>query len=1174
MILSIVEALGGTLKSLERSLSSLPEFESLLFRYGWIPAIGSDEFQPIRQAFNFVDEIQDFIDQLNELVSDEGFEDNFFGEGVENSNSLELFSAVRESITLIESIVKTDESDIQSLVSPFDQNSFWQEISERILEDVFVSTLTACSPKGFAFLHLFGVIEYKEEQPEGEFRVTYLRTFIHWNKFVNLFSSPGELFRDVYSWNKPGEPFRWQKLLHAIERGFLVNQQLVRYSAPRQSIVESYSDPDYAQTNNFDELTLPLIYGTSAIEETFYNVGLGLMPIGRGNPNQPPSGILITPILEGELSNDFFLTPDISINFDAALNADTAFGIKLFPDDVVFATDEGNTEISTSVGLKGEPFSPWILIGSRNSHRLEMNGFELDISVLGALDDPEVKISFRTIANVPSADAPKTAGMKLVIQMDEADNFLKANVSSNQLEALFDVDLEWSSKNGFSFNGDAELSLNLPLNQQFGPIEIRFFSFNIATESSTHSQNLVKFQTGLGVKGEFGPVDFYVEDIGFSMDLTAYSHEELSNLPTDADTPLLGMLDFDLNFAPPTAIGLSINTAGVTGGGSLKIDPPHYAGVLLLDVKDKFSIMAIGVLTTELPDGKPGFSMLFQIVAEFSPIQLGLGFALTGVGGMVGINRKLHEKNMRQAIQNHEFDLFPTEEPDFFTIIDTYQAVLPAMKGHHIFGPIVKIHWGGTIKLVEFEVGVFLQLGGSTQVLIVGRAWSVLPDNNTKILVLNFDVFGIIDFADGRLEIEATLSPGSKFMGYDLDGPMALKADWQGSDKTFVMSVGGFHPRFKQIPVGFPTLRRLQILAKKSGADITLQLYFAITTNSLQFGALLDISAKKSGFKIAGGGGFDALIIFNPFSFNVLIYFWVEVSKSWFSVGLDLELELSGPNPLRAKGYVKFSYGFGSKKVRFNKKFGEEKTQQLPNASPVDALLTELSNAEHLKFELPSWARAGVIYREGAESMADPLADIIISQEAVPLKVTIDKFGGTRLQATERRLDIEADVAADIVEEVETLFAPAQFIAMSDDQKLSSPAFTSYKSGLRLKSSYVIPQTSETRALVFETVLRESRLYLPVATNDPTNDYRADFICFWVPDFGEEVSRVANWSLAGAGLIHTHTNDNVFEAEVETGAIGFDDSEITIFDNTATHLEGLDAYSSTFSVEEDITVTF
>jgi hypothetical protein len=45
-------------------------------------------------------------------------------------------------------------------------------------------------------------------------------------------------------------------------------------------------------------------------------------------------------------------------------------------------------------------------------------------------------------------------------------------------------------------------------------------------------------------------------------------------------------------------------------------------------------------------------------------------------------------------------------------------------------------------------------------------------------------------------------------------------------------------------------------------------------------------------------------------------------------------------------------------------------------------------------------------------------------------------------------------------------------------------------------------------------------------------------------------------------------------AEHEAGTIGFDDSEINIFDNTATPLESLSAYSNTFSVEEEFTVTF
>jgi len=52
-------------------------------------------------------------------------------------------------------------------------------------------------------------------------------------------------------------------------------------------------------------------------------------------------------------------------------------------------------------------------------------------------------------------------------------------------------------------------------------------------------------------------------------------------------------------------------------------------------------LTAFGLLTTKLPDGKDGFSLVISILAEFQPIQIGFGFALTGVGGLIGINRQI-----------------------------------------------------------------------------------------------------------------------------------------------------------------------------------------------------------------------------------------------------------------------------------------------------------------------------------------------------------------------------------------------------------------------------------------------------------------------------------------------------------------------------------------------------
>ena len=61
-----------------------------------------------------------------------------------------------------------------------------------------------------------------------------------------------------------------------------------------------------------------------------------------------------------------------------------------------------------------------------------------------------------------------------------------------------------------------------------------------------------------------------------------------------------------------------------------------------LKISDMIQVKAIAVITTRLPDGSSGFSMLIIITAQFDVgIQLGLGFTLNGIGGLIGINRAM-----------------------------------------------------------------------------------------------------------------------------------------------------------------------------------------------------------------------------------------------------------------------------------------------------------------------------------------------------------------------------------------------------------------------------------------------------------------------------------------------------------------------------------------------------
>ena len=103
---------------------------------------------------------------------------------------------------------------------------------------------------------------------------------------------------------------------------------------------------------------------------------------------------------------------------------------------------------------------------------------------------------------------------------------------------------------------------------------------------------------------------------------------------------------------------------------------------------------------------------------------------------------------------------------------------------------------------------------------------------------------------------------------YPLTGAMALRARWgSGPGSTFVLAVGGLHPRFAP-PADLPKLARIAI-AFSSGTNprLTCEAYFAITANTVQFGARAQLYAAAYGFSIEGDVGYDVLLEIAPLHF-------------------------------------------------------------------------------------------------------------------------------------------------------------------------------------------------------------------------------------------------------------------------------------------------------------------
>jgi hypothetical protein len=130
-----------------------------------------------------------------------------------------------------------------------------------------------------------------------------------------------------------------------------------------------------------------------------------------------------------------------------------------------------------------------------------------------------------------------------------------------------------------------------------------------------------------------------------------------------AQPPQSGSFDFD--FKPPRGVGFKVDAKTVKGGGFLFFDSAkgEYAGVADLNFNKKVGFKAVGIITTQMPDGSSGFSFLLMvsISGAFKPLPLGFGFTLNDVGGLIGLNRSMDVSAIQLGERDKTLDaiLFP-----------------------------------------------------------------------------------------------------------------------------------------------------------------------------------------------------------------------------------------------------------------------------------------------------------------------------------------------------------------------------------------------------------------------------------------------------------------------------------------------------------------------------------
>jgi hypothetical protein len=368
-----------------------------------------------------------------------------------------------------------------------------------------------------------------------------------------------------------------------------------------------------------------------------------------------------------------------------------------------------------------------------------------------------------------------------------------------------------------------------------------------------------------------------------------------------------------------------------------------------------------------------------------------------------------------------------------------------------------KIGWGSP-TIITIDMGLVIEVPSPVRLAILGVIKAKLPDEEASVLRLQVNFLGDINFEQKQLSFDASLYD-SKLLAFTLTGDMAIRLYW-GEDANFLMTVGGFHPAYQPPPMNLPDIRRLTLaLLDGDNPRLRLESYYAVTSNTVQFGAKAELYAAAWKINVYGFISFDVLFQFSPFRFIAYVSAMLALrygNSSFASIKLAFTLE--GPTPWKAKGTASFKIcWFFTLKVRFNKSFGENKNTNLPAVEVLPALLEAFNNKDNWNGELPGRRNQLVSFKETElllpeEILAHPVGILVISQKLVPLNITIQKFGYQKpVDAKEFRIEnvlLESNSTQPAIAKED--FAPAQFFEYKDEEKLSLPSFKTFDSGIRI----------------------------------------------------------------------------------------------------------------------------
>ncbi|WP_369688733.1 DUF6603 domain-containing protein [Actinomadura kijaniata] len=873
--------------------------------------------------------------------------------------------------------------------------------------------------------------------PPGDnpIRLPRRRTEVHPERLIDLLSDPGAYFRSLYVPDGLDTP---EAIDRAAARILPKAAALLRgLGLDADCGIRPGIGPDLGPDG--ERLAGHLLSVRARIPDTAggnevelgANLGLGLID---GRP-----ALIVIPRVAAHVvgrAGDWNVSGDMEVSADAF-----AFG----PGGVTVAGPDPGVRIAAEVARISAPDEPAWVVGAPDGVHLAVGELVLALRAALGLGRDDIEIGVRA------------GRAEVVLAGGDGDGFVKRVLPHRKVSIPFELGVAWSHRAGLHLTGAAGLIAEFPVHGSVLGISPELV--RIGVEASLAEEAVTAWATAT-VSVRVGRLTAVVEDVGIAADLT---------FPDDGGN--LGGANLAPRFKAPSGLGLHLLLGVVDGGGYLSIDEPRgmYSGAFQFGMaggvapgSSGFRLQAVAVLNTRTPDGKPltgrdggeSYSLLVSGSFQWRPgLVLPAGITLTGLGAVLGLNRRANLEELRNATRSRSLDavLFPADPVgNAPAVIATLGRMFPPDPTGTLVGIMARLEW--LAGVVRADLGIMVEFPEPVRLITLGR----LVINFREAGRFQLDVVGTLDPAAGEVSLDGSLVD-SKLFGRPVSGDMALRLRWKG-EKNFAISIGGFHPSFPR-PVGFPELKRFSINLKKSGDLLRVEAYLAVTSNNVQFGGALILHFEFSELTVDGRAWLDALIQFKPFWLTAEL--GVTASVKWGDrtlLALTLRAGISGPGPWRAHGEVTVHLLCWEISKRIDKVLGDPTEKEQPASVNAALLLLETlkqpatwdvttpdTGAEMASLSTPEPPAGQVVMHPGTV--------LGVRQNLLPLGVDLDRLGTSRVRGAHRfeitsfRFGGRPGALGDPIHDY---YAPGQFFDLTMPEMVQRPQSERREAGRRL----------------------------------------------------------------------------------------------------------------------------